>query len=259
MLVGEDRLELPEDVILHGDTLTDPVRGASWPVNACGAYVLGRAGETIDAIACGLAEAFGVPRERAAADTASFAARLNRLLLLNVRARRRTRRRVALALRLAPLRILPAAQARRVALNRRWPARLLLALVPRALWLGLAVAALPSAMGVLAPVQAAALGVAAAAGFVLHEAAHVLALGHRRAALVLHGRRVFVLHAPLPGVRRVIVALSGPLVPAAAGVLLVAAASAAAAPTAALAGMLLTTHVLGATVAARDGRTACGL
>jgi len=259
MLVGDDRFSLPEGVTLGDGVLSDAVRGASWPVNPGGVYVLGRAGDPLAAIARGLAATYRIDAERAAADVASFVAGLNSLLLLNVTTPRRWRSWLALAVRLAPLRTLPAPRARRVPLGRRRLRTTAAALAPHALLLGLAVAAPLLAVGLLAAVPAAALGSAAGGGLVLHEAAHVVALRRRPSALVLCGWTVFVLHAPLRGARRALVALSGPLAASAAGVLLVAAAAAADAPTAALAGALLTTHALGATVAARDGRAACGL
>jgi hypothetical protein len=259
MLLGDDRISFPGDVTFSSGVVSDAVRHESWPVNAGGAYVLTRAGDTLATIAVGLAATYGIDKKRAEADVASFVARLNRLLLLNVCTRRRFRRWFALAIRLLPLRALPEARARRIALTQRRMLQVASALAPRAVLLAVAVALPLAAIGLLTPVAAAIVGGAAGTGVVVHEAAHVAALGGRPAALVLCGCSVFVLHPTVGGPRGAFVALAGPSAPAALGLLLVSAAVAIAAPTAALAGALLALHALCVTAAARDGRTACGL
>lgn len=259
MLLGGDRISLPADVTFASGVVSDSVRQASWPVNPGGAYVLARSGDTLAAIARGLAVTYGIDERRAAADVASFVARLNRLLLLNVRTPRRFRRWIVLTIRLLPLRSLPEPRARRIALTQRRLLQVAAALMPRAALLILAVGLPLAATGLVTPSAAAVVGGAAGVGLIVHEAGHVVALGGRPAALVFYGCSVFVLHPSVNGPRGALVALAGPSVPAALGLLLIEAAATAAAPAAALAGALLALHALGATVVARDGRTACGL
>jgi len=114
-------------------------------------------------------------------------------------------------------------------------------------------------VGGLDPLVPAVLGVATGIGLGFHEVAHIAALRGVPSALVLRGRRTYVLHAAVSPKRRLVVALAGPLVVAALGVLLVISGDALAAPTLVIAGCPLAAHALALTVVGGDGKVACGL
>jgi hypothetical protein len=118
--------------------------------------------------------------------------------------------------------------------------------------------ALPCALGVaalgLAPallVHAPLLAPAAGAGVLLHELGHAAALRGVPHVLVRRGLAPRLLHPQLPPGRLLAVAAAGPLSPAFAGLAL--------AHVAGIASLPLAAHALALTVAAPDGRNACGL
>ena len=66
-----------------------------------------------------------------------------------------------------------------------------------------------------------ALGLGTGVGLGLHEAAHAASLRGVPSALVLRGRRTYVLHAPVGATRRSVVAAAGPLTVAVVGLALI--------------------------------------
>jgi Coenzyme PQQ synthesis protein D (PqqD) len=271
MLGPGDRLVLAAGVRLTGVTLADDVRGSAWPLNATAAFVLEREGHALGEIAEDVAAAFALPADRARSDVLAFAWQLNRLTLANIeRPRGRLRHLlawVALALRLLPAAALPPAAARRRHLDTTTPARAVRSVV-RAAWarsvtigaltaIGVLSIGLPAGTAAFLPALAAGAGMAA--GVTLHEAAHAAALQGVPSALVVQGRRTYVLHAATGSVRRALVALAGPLAVCALGLLLMVAASIIASPALALAGGPLCAHATGLTLLGPDGRSACGL
>lgn len=271
MLADTDRLSLAPGVLLRHGQLTDEVRGATWPLNVSGAFVLARTDAPVARIVHETADAFALPIETARGDVLRFAWHLNALALVNIERRGSRLRRFAdwivLAARLAPGGALPAAGARRRPLDTRS--------VARAFWSSLAatftrvvvvaaVATLVAAqflavVGSLGLIFPLALGFGTGAGLGLHEAAHAAALRGVPSALVTRGRRTYVLHAVVTPARRTVVALAGPLAVAALGVALVIGGAAMAAPGLAIAGCPLATHALALTAVGGDGRVACGL
>ena len=271
MIADTDTLSLAPGVVLRHGRLADAVRGDSWPLNGSGAFVLARTGRPLGQIVREIADAFSLPVEAARGDVLRFAWYLNALALVNVeRGGSRVRRFadwVLLAARLAPAGALPGAVARRRALDTRS--------VPRAVATSLSairsrvfvVAALSTVVAVQFSavvgtprlVVALAVGFGTGFGLGLHEAAHVASLRGVPSALVMCGRRTYVLHAAVSPPRRTIVALAGPLAVAALGVALVLGGAALAAPSLTIAGCPLAAHALALTVVGGDGRVACGL
>ena len=123
MLVDTDSLALAPGVALDRGRLADQVRGAAWPLNASGAFVLCRAGVPVGQVVGEIADAFSLPPEAARGDLLRFAWRLNALALVNIeRGETRWARLVewlVLAVRLAPAGAFPAPIARRRALDTR--------------------------------------------------------------------------------------------------------------------------------------------
>ena len=239
MIEGSDRIELAPGVVFRGDCLHDVVRGTDVPLTVSARTVL-RPGATIAEIAASLACLGARDPER---DATAFATQLNGLLLANVRAPRLLRRvralRHGVALRAPP---------RRIAVNSPWT--FVAALAPSAA--AVVVVLLPLVfLGGPWTIAAAA---AAGTGIVVHEAAHAVALHGVPRALVLDGLKPSILHPPLGARRTFATAVAGPLAPT-----LVALAVALAWRSAAPAVVPLAAHVLGLTVIAPDGRTACGL
>jgi Coenzyme PQQ synthesis protein D (PqqD) len=271
MLSASDCGRLPGGVRPRGAELVDEVRGWALPMNPAAAFVVDRAGAPLGAIVEELAVAYGLPYARARADVLAFVLSLNRQLLLNVEHRvgriRRSYAYVSLALRLAPAGMLPGTLARRAPLDTRTRRAAvqtaLLAVAPRASLLASVVAlfALQLALvaGAWALPAAASVGVGAGVGFALHEVGHAVALCGVPAALVLRGRRTFVLHGPLASSRRRAVAVAGPASVAAFGGMLVFAAAVTTTPLLAFVGLAPTAHAVSLTVATGDGRRACGL
>jgi hypothetical protein len=271
MIADTDRLSFAPGVAFHDGQLADAVRGDAWPLNRSGAFVLARTGRPVGQIVRETADAFSLPLEAARGDVLRFAWHLNALALVNVEREGPRLRRLAdwilLAARLAPAGALPAAVARRCALDTRSVPRALAsslaAILSRAsvVAAGAAVVAVQfsAILGVFGLGVPLALGLATGVGLGLHEAAHVALLRGVPSALVMRGRRTYVLHAAVSPPRRSVVALAGPLAVAALGVALTFAGAALAVPGLVIAGCPLAAHALALTVVGGDGRIACGL
>ena len=271
MIAQTDRLSLAPGVALRPGGLADAVRGDSWPLNASGAFVLARTGRPLGQVVGEIADVFSLPVEAARADVLRFVWQLNALALVNVDSEGSRLRRLAdwikLATRLAPAGALPAALSRRRALDTRTVSRsivsslsatssrvVLVAVVATAV--AAQFAALAGASALTAPL---ALGLATGAGLGLHEAAHVAVLRGVPSALVLRGRRTYVLHARVSSSRRSVVALAGPLAVAVLGLGFSVAGAILLAPVLTIAGCPFAAHALALTVVSGDGRIACGL
>ena len=271
MLSADDRLLLAAGVRFEDGTLADAVRGSGWPLNATGCFVLERAGIELGEIAIEVAAAFALPLERARSDVLAFAWQLNRLTLANIERRRGRLGHVlvwiTLALRLLPAGALPPPTACRRPLDTHTTVNAVVSVVAAVWARSLAVAVVTAAAvlqfgalaGRLALVPALAGGIAAGAGVALHEAAHATALRGVPSALVVQGRRTFVLHAPTGAARRALVALAGPATVCSVGIVLMVGATAAVSPALALAGGMLCAHAAGLSLLGPDGRSACGL
>lgn len=250
MIRPEDVVRLPAGVRLTERGLEDDVRGAVYPLNASARLVLEHAGLTIGEIAARVAREHGEAEEQVVADLVRFCATQNARLLLEVEPRGRLLPR---ALALAARGLVPAWPRRRC--------RLRDAAAPLAR--AAAVAATPVALVTLLlvqrPADAFALGAAVALGVVVHEAGHALVLRGHPACLAVAGLRLTILHRPVPPPRRCAVAAAGPAAAVALGVAVLGVGWGTVAGEAALAGSALTAHALALTVAAADGRAACGL
>ena len=108
-------------------------------------------------------------------------------------------------------------------------------------------------------VLAAITGLGVGLGLLVHEWGHASALLGRPAALVIAGRRTFVLHGKLEPTRGALVAAAGPGAAAALGTLVLAASDLAGILQLVPLGGALAAHAAGLTVVAGDGRAACGL
>jgi hypothetical protein len=271
MIADTDTLSLAPGVAFEDGQLTDAVRGDAWPLNESGAFVLARMGRPVGQIVREIADAFSLPIETARGDVLRFAWALNALALVNVEREGTRVRRLAdwirLAARLAPAGALPAAVARRCALDTRSVPRAVASSLAAILSRVFVVAAVSTVVAVQfsavvgAPglVVPLALGLGTGVGLGLHEAAHVASLRGVSSALVMCGRRTYVLHAAVSPPRRIVVALAGPLAVAALGVALVLEGAALAVPSLTIAGCPLAAHALALTVVGGDGRVACGL
>lgn len=270
MIAPGDGVRLPPGVALRDGALEDSVRGAAWPLNEAAELVLARAGAaTIADTASALAERFAVPADTALADVRAFCADLNSKLLLNIEPRSGALalggRWLSEAVLLLPLGALPRLPLRRSAIDTRTAARAVATVARRLSLQALGVAALLAALATLLFAGAGVpelelpllLAASAASGLVAHEAGHAAALRGVPSCLAHAGLRTFVLHAPLPALRRALVALAGPAAATVLGWVALLVAFALALDDLALAATLLTTHALGLTVAAEDGRTAC--
>jgi hypothetical protein len=271
VIAEADALSLPPGVRVERGSLADSVRGTAWPLNGSGAFVFERTGISVGQIARELADAFALPIEAARRDVLSFAWHLNALALVNVERKEPLLRRCAdwlvLLIRLAPAGAFPARVARRRALDTRTTPRAigscLLAVFPRTSAVaGISIVAmLPflGAAGASGIGVALALGLATGLGLGLHEAGHAALLRGVPSALVVRGRRTFVLHAAVGESRRSVVAVAGPLVAALVGVAFSRGGAGLAEPGLALAGCPLAAHALALTVVGGDGRIACRL
>ena len=273
MIVDKDHVDLPSGVSMSNGHLEDVVRGRSWPLNESGAFVLGRAGRPLEAVVRELAEAFGLPLDVARLDVLRFVWALNALALVNVvQSGSRLRRSadwLGLAARLVPAGALPTPIARRHPLDTGGVPRAVVGSLRATGFRVVIIAAastaallpLAAAMGGQGDILALALALGAGTGIGvgLHEAGHVASLRGVPSALVLHGRRTFVLHAPLGPGRRSLVAISGPGVAVAAGLVLVVSGAAVVAPSLVILGLPLSAHALSLTVVGGDGRSACGI
>lgn len=271
MIVDTDRLELPSGVSSAGGQLEDVVRGCKWPLNASGTFVLGRVGCPLETVVRELAETFDLPLDVARFDVLRFVWMLNALALVNlVHSGSRLRRSAdwfALAVRLLPAGALPTPMARRCPLDtvsvRRAVASTLRAASGRVAAVTasstVALLAFVAAVGGRGFVLALALGAGTGIGVGLHEAGHAASLRGIPSALVCRGLRTFVLHAPVGAGRRSLVAVSGPGVVVAAGLVLVVTGAMTVAPWLVILGLPLAAHALSLTVIAGDGKSACGI
>lgn len=271
MLDLGDVITVPDGVVPEGDGLADLARGMWYPGNPAAGVVLASSGRTIAEAAGVLVARFGVSVERARDDALAFAWELNRALLLNVERRAgrfaRWRAWLTLAVRLAPAGRVPPMVARRRSLDTSTRARAALScargLVGRGVALAVAVAVAGLQLSVVAGgtsyVLALVAGLSAGVALVVHEVGHAAALGAMPAAIVTAGPRTFVLHGALEGVRRSVVAVAGPSLPALAGVGLATAALWTRTDELSVASCPLAAHVLGVTLLTSDGRAACGL
>lgn len=271
MIADTDTLAFAAGVTYRGDRLEDSVRGSAWPLNGSGAFVLARAGDPLGQIVRELAVAFALPAETARRDVLRFVWYLNALALVNIeREGSRVRRLVdwlQLAARLAPAGVVPGAVSRRHALDTesvpRAVASSLRAVLPRVIVITalstIVAVQLAAALGTRGIALSLVLGVGTGVGLGLHEVAHVASLRSVPSALVVRGRRTYVLHAAVPPSRRAFVALAGPLVVVALGVALVLGGTVLAAPSLVILGCPFAAHALSLTVVGGDGRIACGV
>lgn len=271
MLEPCDRVVLSVDVRRDADALVDDVRGVRYPLNATAGVLLDSVAEPLEVLSASIAARWAIPLSQARRDVLGFAWELNRHGLANVvpgrSRRRRARSWAGLALRLLPCARLPAPIVRRRPLDTstvwRATATAVGALVRPAAAVALAAATLLLLVGAFAGgaqvLAAIAVGGATGASLLLHEVGHAAALRGVPAALLLVRGRASVLHGPLGCYRTVGVAVAGPAAPVLCGVVLAAVAIHIGAPLAALAACPAVGHALSATVAARDGRRACGL
>jgi hypothetical protein len=237
-----DIIELAPGVTLERDALVDAVRSVAIPINATAHAALADARTVADVSR--VLESLGAPHP--AQDAHELVARLNALFLLNVRTSMRARA----VRRLAALRYGLVARAPAVRLAIRGTASVAWALAPVAAVVLLAL--LP--LAVVAGATGVAVAAATAAGVVLHECAHVAALRGVPRALILQGLTPSILHTRVGPARALVAAAAGPAAPALVSLLAVAAWRSAAVVCAPLAA-----HALALTVAAADGRNACGL
>lgn len=273
MIAESDRVDLASGVSLANTHLADVVRGCSWPLNNSGVFLLERVGCRLDVVVPELAEAFDLPLDVARFDALQFIWTLNALALVNITQSGSRFRRMAdwlgLAFRLAPAGALPAPITRRRPLDTgsalRGVASSLRGCMSRVIAISavstvalLPLAAIVGTSGRLGPL-AVTLGVATGMGVGLHEAGHVASLRGVPSALVVRGRRTFVLHAPLGPVRRTLVAVAGPAVAVVAGLALVGLGGMESEPSLVISGLPLAAHALSLTMIGGDGRAACGV
>jgi hypothetical protein len=271
MLDLDDRIELAPSVRFDGRALHDDVRGEQYPVNRSAAHVLDRLGEPLAVAAEELGSTWSLAPEQARVDVLSFAWFLSGALLVNVRHGRpraaRALASVALALRLLPAGRLPHRIPRRIGLDTSTVPGAIVscarAMLGRSAAFALAAWCAVVQLWLLAGrdpvVEPLALGVASGLALLAHEVAHAAALVGVPAALALTGPSTAVLHRPVGEARQAAVALAGPTLPALLGVALATAAIATGEPMPGLVACPFAGHALATTVAARDGRAACGL
>ena len=273
MIAETDHVDLAPGVSISGRQLEDIVRGCSWPLNESGAFVLGRAGRPLGAVVRELAEAFDLTLDVARLDVLRFVWTLNTVALVNVvRSGSRLRRSadwLGLAVRLLPAGAFPTPISRRRPLDtgsvrrgvassfRASGSRVVAIAAASTTVLLLLAAALGGGGSSLA--LAVALGACTGVGVGLHEAGHVASLRGIPSALVLHGRRTFVLHPPLGTSRRALVALCGPGTVVGIGLILVVTGAVIAIPLLVILALPLVAHALSLTVLGGDGRSACGV
>ncbi len=271
MIADTDVLRLAPGVVLSHGHLADAVRADAWPLNPSGAFVLARTGRPVGQIVREIADAFLLPTEVARTDVLRFVWYLNARALVNVERDSSRLRQLAdwllLAGRLAPAGAVPAAVSRRRAIDTRSVSRAvassLAAILSRVAGVAVVAAAAAAQLAALAgtpgPVVPCALGLGTGVGLGLHEAAHAASLRGVASALVVRGRRTYVLHAPVSPSRRSVVALAGPLTAAVLGIAFVLGGALVAAPTLTIIGAPMAAHALALSVVGGDGRIACGL
>jgi hypothetical protein len=273
VIVDSDHVVLPAGISVGGGHVEDIVRGCRWPLNDTGGFVLGRAGMRIDAVVRELADTYCLPLEVARRDVLQFAWALNALAIVNIGHDSSRLRRwidwLALATRLIPAATLPAPVTVRRALDtgtvpaavasvfRATGSRILSASSSAAI----ALLPLAIALGERGGAAFVALGLCAGTGIGvgLHEAGHVVTLHGVPSALVLCGRRTFVLHAPIGAGRRSLVAISGPTTAVAVGLALVITGGALVSPALVILGLPLVAHAVSLSALGGDGRAACGI
>ena len=272
MIENGDRLRLPAGVMLGSSGLEDAVRRFAWPLGESARFVVGHVdGASLEELSTALAARFELPQEQALRDVRAFCADLNSKLLLNVEPRgggvALASRWLLLAVRTLPFGVLPALPARRRPIDTATPSSAVASAAR-----GLARSSLTIALlaGALAAASLTALGVGQLGtplvlavfvplGVIAHEAGHAALLVGVPCCLATRGIRASVLHPVLTTRRQAFVAAAGP-----AAALFFAAPALAAALVfglgeLALATLALAAHALGLTVAAGDGRAACGL
>ena len=265
MLGLADAIRLAPAVRVENGALADDARGACFPVNATGLFVLEHAGRPLGDVADELASRHGLEPERAQADVLRFAFSLNRAQLANISAGGSAFHRLVdwlrLAVRLAPAGTLPSLNVRRFPLDTSTPARAVVDAIGALRWR--VVTLVLAAVLVVAPdgptPAVLALGLGVGAGLAAHEAGHAALLTGVAAALVVSGLRTYVIHPTLAPGRRRVVAAAGPAAAALLGIAAVALAWLVGMPELGLAGCPPAAHAVGLTVATGDGRVACGL
>lgn len=272
MIAGGDRLSLPTGVTLGPDGIVDPVRAAVLPLNESARFVLARLdGRSFADLVALFARRFRLAPEAAGADLRLFCGDLNAKLLLNIAPRRGAAalvvRWLTLSVYTLPLGSLPGMAKRRRPIHSATAARAAVSVV-RGLaaqtavlfLLAAGVAALVfgglGAPGLGVPV---ALGAYVAAGLAVHEAGHAALLRRVPCCLATSGLHAFVVHPPLTPAREAQVAAAGPAAPLLTAFVSIALARVLGLEELALGSTTLAAHGPGLTVAARDGRVACGL
>ena len=273
MIVDTDRVEIPTGVSIGVGCLEDIVRGRGWPLNNAGGFVLERVGTPLDVVARELAAACCIPTDVARHDVMQFIWALNALALVNIVHRGSRLRRwtdwLVLAARLIPAAALPAPVTRRRALDTETVSRafasVLRASGSRVLSISSvsAIALLPLVASLggrgSAFVVAVGLGVGTGLGVGLHEVGHAITLRGVPSALVLRGRRTFVLHGAVGEVRRSLVAVAGPGLAAAVGLVPVVAGNLLVSPLLVTLGLPFVAHAVSLSALGGDGRSACGI
>jgi len=253
-----DRIVLPRDVRLTSDGLHDPVRGATFPLNASARLVVGAG--TVAGAAGALRARFGVD---ALADTHAFVAQLNARLLLEVVPLRPRARLAWRWLRGLPVMLptgaLPVFPSRRRFVATSAYSSIVVtgvrAVGPVATAYGaLAAVATTLTLHALAWVTPCA-AAAVAGGVVAHELGHLLQLRGVPACVAVRGLRVSVLHARGARTRRV--AAGGPLAGTALAAVAFAAFFVAPSPELAAIAALESLQLVGFTVLTSDGRRLC--
>ena len=269
MLSPADVLVLPEGVRVDGNALVDEVRLESFALNAAGHDVVANDGRPLAGAVADLRSRWGLSQEQAERDVLAFAWVLNRVFLANVRRVGSPVRRLLdwllLAARLLPLGIAPPVLNRRYALDTSsyWSS---LQGTVAAVWrrcLGVCLGGLGASLPLLVGASASAVvtwvvvGVAAGTAIASHEVGHALALRGIPAALVSSGLALSVLHAASSRRRAAVIGICGPALPSAIAVLVTTLALPAGSLSAGMASCPFAAHALTATLAGRDGRSAC--
>lgn len=270
MIDARDRVRLPAGVRVTAAGLHDDVRGETFELNETGRLVVTCAdGRRLGEVAELTATRFGIAGDVALADVGGFCLALNERFLLNVEPRPGAvlLRLVSSLARGLPLGALPAPPRQRRRIDTTGTSAAVFSTAVALAWRALAVGVLAAAAtgvllaGIGAPELGPPilLGAGAALALVAHEGAHAAALRGVPCCLCLAGTAVFLLHRPLPGRRRGLVAAAGPLGAAAAGLVALAVAGALGLAALGFAALVPLSHMLALTVAGGDGRAACGL
>jgi Coenzyme PQQ synthesis protein D (PqqD) len=277
MIRGDDRVSLAPGVRLSDYGLADVLHEGDTLVtlNPSGRNIATLFdGRPLRDVGAAIVARYGIDAQRAERDARILAADLNRRLMVNVQPRAgelaRLSRWITQSIRGIPLLIVPSL---RDLPSARWPLPIGRPLatvavvtrhtVPRVALLGLMlvlpIVLMLGVLGALRPEIPFALLVGLTTGLVAHEAGHALALRRGPAAIGLNGITVFIMHPPLRGAHRAIVAAGGPLMATAIGWALLFVALVTQSTPLALTASLLTFQALGLTVLGHDGRKACGL